>query len=230
MRPLTTLAAAFGALLVAVPAWGHPGFRPDEVPAGATTEVQLAIAHGCEVPGGGTSPTTVVEVQVPESIAEVVPRERAGWTIDTTRDAAGDVRQVEWVADEATAEDEPPVFALRVTPDTQASATTVPWKVYQGCETGAYRWGVGSDDEPSVDLTVTPGTYTPPPAATPSPTVASPGTTSPGDAPSATPTANDDLSEDGPAAGSGPPWALFLLLLAAVGVGGAWWVRQRGTR
>lgn len=230
MRPLTTLAATFGALLVAVPAWGHPGFRPDEVPAGATSEVQLAIAHGCEVPGGGTSPTTVVEVQVPESIAEVVPLEGAGWTIDTTRDAAGDVRRVEWVADEATVEDEPPVFALRVTPDTQASVTRVPWKVYQGCESGAYRWGAGAEDEPSVNLTVTPGTYTPPPAATPSPTVTSAGTTTRSDEPSASLSADDDLAEDVPAAASGPPWALFFLLLAAVGAGGAWWVRQRGAR
>ena len=229
------------ATVTAAPAWAHPGFRPDEVAAGEQTEVGLAIAHDCEVPGGGTSPTTVVDVQVPDGIAEVQPVERDGWTLNLSGDADGSILRAEWARDEGTPEADPPVFRMLVTPATQESVTTIPWKVYQGCESGEYRWGAGSEDEPSVDLTVTPGTYTSPPAATasasePSLSATSSSATTPGGAPQPTPTAEDDLVEgdstavERQAAGTGPPWALLLLVLATIGVGAAWWVRQRGAR
>ena len=46
----------------------------EEVPAGAYTEVQLRIGHGCD-----GSPTTKVEVQVPESVVAATPFRIAGW-------------------------------------------------------------------------------------------------------------------------------------------------------
>lgn len=241
MHPRTraVVATTVAATLTAAPAWAHPGFRPDEVPAGEQTEVGLAIAHDCEVPGGGSSPTTIADVQVPDGIAEVEALERDGWTLNLAGDADGSILLAEWTRDEGTAEAEPPVFRMLVTPATQESATTIPWKIYQGCESGEYRWGAGSQDEPSVDLTVTPGTYTPPPPATaaasePSPSATSSSASTPGDAPQPTPPAEDDVVEgdstavERQAAGTGPPWALLLLVLAAIGVGAAWWVRQRG--
>lgn len=238
-RVSVIVAAIVVATLTAAPAWAHPSFRPDEVPAGEPTEVELTIAHDCEVPGGGTSPTTVVDVQVPDGIAAVEPLERDGWTLNLAGDADGSILRVEWTRDDGTTETEPPVFGLLVSPATQASVTTIPWKVYQGCESGEYRWGAGSEDEPSVDLTVTSGTYSPPPAATASPSEASPSgnsspATTPGDAPQSAPGAGDAPDEGGstaaerPAAGTGPRWAFVLLVLVAVGgAGGAWWVRRR---
>lgn len=241
MRAPTILAVTLVAMLIAVPAWAHPGFRPDEVPAGEQTEVELAIAHACEVPGGGTTPTTVVDVQVPDGIAELQPVERDGWTLNLSGDADGSILRAEWARDEGTTEAEPPVFRMLVTPATQESVTTIPWKVYQGCKSDEYRWGAGSQDEPSVDLTVTPGTYTSPPAATgsasePSPSATSSSASTPGGAPQPTPTAEDDLVEgDSTAverqdAGTWLPWAFLLLVLVAMGVGAAWWVRRRGAR
>lgn len=232
-RIRVVVAVTVAAAVTSTAAWAHPGFRPAGVPAGEQAEVALAIAHDCEVPGGGSSPTTVVEVQIPDSIADAKPLERDGWTLNLVGDADGSILRVEWTRDAGTTESEPPEFRLLVTAATKGPTTTIPWKVYQGCEEGQYRWGAGSEDEPSVDLTVTPGTSTPPPASptsteSPSPTdSASMTPTTPG---SATPTDMQTLDNQGLGAEtptSGPPW-LLIAAAAITLVGGALWlVRAR---
>lgn len=232
-RIRVVVAVTVAAAATSTAAWAHPGFRPPEVPAGQRTEVVLAIAHDCELPGGGSSPTTVVEVQVPDSIAEAQPLERDGWTLNLVGEADGSILRAEWTRDAGTTESEPPEFRLLITPATQESTTSIPWKVYQGCEEGQYRWGAGSEDEPSVDLTVTPGTSTPPPASptsTVSPTSTASTSTTPTTPGSATPTDRETLDNQElgtETTTSGPPW-LLIAAAAITLVGGALWlVRAR---
>ena len=158
------------ALVVVAPTtvWAHPGFAPSSVVAGEPTEVELAVAHGCELPGGGIEPTTVVALQVPEQVAEVRPLDRDGWTSSIERDPTGLTAVIEWTALPDTVESEPPTFGLVVTGDTLEAAATLPFTVYQGCETGDHLWGAGDPDEPPVDLEVLPGVYVPPARPTPS--------------------------------------------------------------
>lgn len=237
MRPRIRVVVVTTALaaLTTMPAAAHPGFRPDEVPAGERTDVELAMAHDCEVPGGGTSPTTVVDVQIPEAVGDVEPLERDGWTLNLAGDADGSILRVEWTRDAGTTEAEPPVFRLLVTPATQESTATIPWKVYQGCETGEYRWGAGSEGEPSVDLTVTPGTYTPRTASPiPRPTPSAKPTTSASPAPitsdRTTPANREQLDDQGPRAASptsGPPWLLLAAISIALVTAALWLLRAR---
>lgn len=237
MHPRTHVIVATTVLatLTTAPAWAHPGFRPAEVPAGEQTEVELAIAHDCEVSGGGTSPTTVVDVQIPDAIAEVEPLERDGWTLNLAGDANGSILRAEWTSDVGTTEAEPPAFRLLVTPATQESTTTIPWKVYQGCETGEHRWGAGSEDEPAVDLTVTPGTYTPPTAAptsapTPSASPSTPASTTPTTSGPATRAGAETVDEQGLGTGGpsgGPPWLLLAAVTVALVAVALWLLRGR---
>lgn len=226
-------------LLVALssaPAWAHPGFRPDEVPAGEQTEVELAIAHHCERPGGGISPTTVVAVQIPDAIAEVVPLDLNGWSVDGPSTSDSGSREFQWTAEQTTPDADPPVFRLRVVPDTQQTAITVEWKVFQGCEEGSHLWGGGSADEPPVRLTVTPGVYD---APDPSPSDAtvdepSPPITPDPDTPTAATTApTTQAAEDdrGQSPASGTPWIPVATTAAVALTGLAIWVgRHRAAR
>ena len=244
-RSVLTMVTAAAVAAIAVPAWAHPGFTPNTVEAGQTTEVELAMAHGCDDASGGESePTTVVAVQIPATIADVVPLEREGWTTILMDDGAGRVESVEWAARPGTVEPEPPSFRLRVTPDTREALTTIPFVVYQGCESGEYRWGAGDNDEPSVDLEVLPGTYQPAPG--PDSTATSPSsatdavlseTASPDEDATAPPdeaaTTDDDAASPvgpGDVEPSGDrPTAIIVVLavLAASSVAGVAWLRRQ---
>jgi uncharacterized protein YcnI len=61
----------------ATPASAHVSPNPSEVPAGGFTAVGLTVGHGCEA-----SPTTRVEIQVPESILNVTPAIVPGWDVE----------------------------------------------------------------------------------------------------------------------------------------------------
>ena len=121
-------------VLTAAAASAHPGYRPSEIAAGDTVEVELVLAHDCEGQGG-ESPTTVVELDVPPGIAEIEPLDVPGWTASATDDGAGQ-RRIEWVAAEEREPGNPPVFGLRLTAASASETTTVPTRVYQGCEDG----------------------------------------------------------------------------------------------
>lgn len=57
----------------------HVSPNPGEVPAGGFTAVGLTVGHGCE-----ESPTTRLEIQVPESILNVTPAIIPGWDAAVT--------------------------------------------------------------------------------------------------------------------------------------------------
>ena len=72
------LGLGLGVLLAgAAPASAHVSPTPSEVPAGGFTAVGLTVGHGCE-----ESPTTSVQIQVPESILNVTPAIVPGWDVE----------------------------------------------------------------------------------------------------------------------------------------------------
>ncbi len=64
-------------LVTAGPAAAHVTPTPSEVPADGFTAVTLTVGHGCE-----GSPTTKLEIQVPEGINDVTPQIVPGWNIE----------------------------------------------------------------------------------------------------------------------------------------------------
>jgi len=71
-RPLARAGAPLAALaytaLVAAPAGAHVSGTPSESAAGSYTVLTMSVPHGCD-----GSPTTRVEIQVPESVLSVTP-------------------------------------------------------------------------------------------------------------------------------------------------------------
>jgi uncharacterized protein YcnI len=72
------LGLGLGVLLAGVaPASAHVSADKSEVPAGGFTAVTLTVPHGCEA-----SPTTNIEIEVPELILNVTPSIVAGWDVE----------------------------------------------------------------------------------------------------------------------------------------------------
>ena len=64
---LTTATAVLG-LAVAAPAGAHVSATPSTAAAGSYTVLTMSVPHGCD-----GSPTTKIEIQVPESVLSVTP-------------------------------------------------------------------------------------------------------------------------------------------------------------
>ncbi len=83
-RPLTRIcvlsaATAAIALSVASPAGAHVSASVTDASAGAFTVLTLSVPHGCE-----DSPTTRIEVQVPESVFSVTPTRNPLYDLEAT--------------------------------------------------------------------------------------------------------------------------------------------------
>jgi len=69
-------ATAAVALSLAAPASAHVTATPSTAAAGAFTVVTFSVGHGCE-----SSPTTKIEIQVPESVLSVTPSRNAFYDV-----------------------------------------------------------------------------------------------------------------------------------------------------
>ena len=67
-------------LALADPASAHVSVTPTETAAGAYTLLTVSVPHGCD-----GSPTTKVEIQVPEQILSVTPTRNPLWTVTKTK-------------------------------------------------------------------------------------------------------------------------------------------------
>jgi len=78
-RTTRAVTAAAGALVAigvwAVPASAHVEADPSEAPAGSTTVISFTIPHGC-----AGSPTTGVDMKLPEGVTGAKPVYQGGWT------------------------------------------------------------------------------------------------------------------------------------------------------
>jgi periplasmic copper chaperone A len=77
MRVLISSVACVCSVL-AISAQAHVVFDVNQVPAGQLSLGALRVSHGCN-----GSPTTRIEVTLPDGVTRVVPRALSGWTIST---------------------------------------------------------------------------------------------------------------------------------------------------
>ena len=73
-------AVAVALLAQAAPAGAHVSITPTDTAAGADTLMTVSVPHGCD-----GSPTTKVEIQVPEEILSVTPTRNPLWTVTKTK-------------------------------------------------------------------------------------------------------------------------------------------------
>ncbi len=78
---LCVLPAATAAIALSLvsPASAHVSATPASAAAGASTVVTFSVGHGCE-----ESPTTKIEIQVPESVLSVTATRNPLWEVDST--------------------------------------------------------------------------------------------------------------------------------------------------
>ncbi len=76
---LALLGGVAAVLAAAAPAGAHVSPDRSEVPAGSSTDLHLGTGHGCD-----GSPTTMIEVQIPDAIVSVTPHVVPGWTASIT--------------------------------------------------------------------------------------------------------------------------------------------------
>ena len=126
---LTGLGAAAVAVLgIAAPAAAHVEPSIEEAPAGGFVTFTLYVGHGCE----DDSPTTKLEVQMPEGVEEVTPQFLPGWEA-TVDDSDGLV--VTWEGGPLP-HDQFQQFGLSLAmPDTPGEVAEFP--AIQTCESGA---------------------------------------------------------------------------------------------
>jgi uncharacterized protein YcnI len=151
-RTAARLGAATGAGLLiaafaAAPASAHVTITPDDTSAGAFTVLTVSVGHGCE-----GSPTTALDIQMPEQILSVTPTRLSGWQVEKKmvqldepiKDAHGNsiterVGQVVYTADEPLPEGYRAAMELSLQlPETPGETLAFP--VVQKCAQGETAW------------------------------------------------------------------------------------------
>jgi uncharacterized protein YcnI len=160
-RGITAVALVVGLVtMLASAASAHATITPSEVPAGGFAVVTISATHGCE-----GSPTTVVRIQMPESIPQVTPEFKVNWAIEKVTETLdepidtgeGDpiterVTEVIYTATTPLPADQRDSFDLGIrVPDTPDE--TIYFPTIQECETGELAWiQIPSDGDASDDL------------------------------------------------------------------------------
>ena len=162
-----------GLLLTAVapaPASAHVTITPSDTSAGAYTVLTVSVGHACE-----GSPTTALDIQIPEPILSVTPTLLEGWEVEKkmvqldepVEDAHGNsvterVGEVVYTADQPLADGYRAAMELSLQlPETPGETLTFP--VVQKCVQGETGWtetpAEGQDAEelerPAPSVTIT---------------------------------------------------------------------------
>ncbi|MBF0815884.1 DUF1775 domain-containing protein [Microbacterium paludicola] len=150
----TRIAAGFtlaAGLVLAAPlaASAHVTVTPDAPVAGGYDVLTFAFGHGCD-----GSPTTALQIDMPDGLDSVTPTIEPGWSIDVQRDEQnGLVSQVTYTADEPVADDRRATIELSVK-YAEDAADTLAFPVEQVCAEGSTSWSelVAEGEDPhSVD-------------------------------------------------------------------------------
>ena len=150
-RPLVRAGAPLAALatvaLVAAPAGAHVSGTPSETAAGSFTVLTMSVPHGCD-----GSPTTKVEIQVPESVLSVTPTRNPYYDLEANiekldepvADAHGNevterTASIVYTSNDPLPEGQRDTFELTFqVPD--AAGETLAFPTVQTCEKGETGW------------------------------------------------------------------------------------------
>lgn len=148
--PVAVATAVGVALAIAGPASAHIHTDPASVQAGSKATVGFIVEHGCS-----GSPTTKVEIQLPDGATDIAGVDAAGFT------SSVDGRVVTFSGG-TLPDGQEQAFSVRFTvPD---SPGDVPVKLIQTCEQGSLEWielqpaGAPEPEHPAPILTITQGT------------------------------------------------------------------------
>ena len=142
------IAASIAALALGAPVTSaHPGLERNEASVGSSYKAVMKIAHGC-----GRSPTTKVQISIPEGYIGVKPMPKAGWTLETQTGTYGKtytlhgrkmsegVTQVTWSGG-SLADDHYDEFVVTGFLDNSlASETHAYFPTVQECAQGQHNW------------------------------------------------------------------------------------------
>lgn len=149
-RTLAASATALGgalalALIPAAGASAHVSASATSTAAGSHTVVTFSVPHGCE-----GSPTLVVDIDIPDTIASVTPTINPSWTV--TKNMVGDrVDSVTYTAIGAgLADGYRDTFELSLQLPEGDAGDAVEFPVTQTCAEGSETWE--GDDVPTVIL------------------------------------------------------------------------------
>jgi len=140
-------AAAIVTVIAAAPAQAHVSGTPSDASAGAFTVLTMSVPHGCD-----GSPTTKVEIQMPESVLSVTPTRNSFYDVESTigqldepvTDAHGNevterTSTVVYTANTPLPEGQRDTFELSFqVPD--AEGETLAFPTVQTCEQGETGW------------------------------------------------------------------------------------------
>lgn len=143
---LATATAAI-ALSIAAPVSAHVTGTPSSATAGSSTIVTFSVGHGCE-----ESPTTTIEIRVPEAVLSVTPTRNPFWDVESTiieldepaTDAHGTTvtqrtESIVYTATTPLPEGQRDTFELSFqVPDAEGEVLTFP--TIQTCEEGETAW------------------------------------------------------------------------------------------
>ena len=141
------VATAAIALSLVPPASAHVGATVSDASAGAYTIATFSVPHGCE-----GSPTTKIEIQVPESVLSVTPTRHPLYEVETTieqldepiADGHGNevterIASVVYTSESPLPEGQRDAFELSFqVPD--AEGEVLAWPTIQTCEEGSTDW------------------------------------------------------------------------------------------
>ncbi|WP_100814034.1 YcnI family protein [Microbacterium lacus] len=135
---------ASAALVVAAPlaAQAHVTATPDAATAGGYGTLTFAFSHGCD-----GSPTTALEITIPEGMSSVSPTIAPGWDIDVQRDGEdGPVSLVTYTAQQPVEDGLRATVVLGVQYAEDTAGETLAFPVNQVCEVGNTDWAEIAED------------------------------------------------------------------------------------
>jgi len=221
--PIAVTAAIGVALCIAGPASAHIHTDPEEVKAGTENTVGFVIEHGCD-----GSPTTQVELQLPDGVTGISADDQDGFT------ASVDGQVVEFTGGSLPDGTEH-AFTVTFTAPTEAGTIDIP--LVQTCEEGSNDWiepeveGQPEPEYPAPQLVVAPNpdatttttaAETTTTAATESTTTAVPETTT------TTAAAEVPVDDEDDDSSNTPLLVLAAVVVLAIGGGVIYVLSQRG--